>query len=217
MAAEVVDRVQGHCGELVLRRDGPHAEIVANGMFLMDTRAGGSERRLVAEAVRRMPAPGRLLIGGLGVGFSLAEALRHPEVGTVCVVEVEPAVVRWNRGPLAGYHGDALSDPRVHCREADLVALLPELPAGSFDALCLDTDNGPDWLLTPGNAGLYSPSGLAALARVLAPGGVLSVWGSRPVPEFRGRLAGPFGQVEELAVHTGATRDVPDVVYLARR
>src|SRR5665811_1964468 len=120
----VVERVVGCCGELVLlQRDG-HYEIVANGVFLMDTRGGGSEQLHVSAAAVRMPAPGRMLIGGLGVGFSLAAALAHPGVGEVHVIEREPAVLRWNRGPLAPVNGWALRDPRVSTHEADVVSWL---------------------------------------------------------------------------------------------
>ncbi|HEY2205466.1 MAG TPA: spermidine synthase [Pseudonocardia sp.] len=210
--AEVVERVAGRSGELALLRRSGHAEIVANGVFLMDTRGGASERLLVAEAVRRMPPPGRLLLGGLGVGFSLAEALTHPEVTAVEVVELEPAVVRWNRGPLAGHHGHALDDPRVRCRVTDLLEWLPDGPEGGFDAMCLDIDNGPDWLVSPSNAGLYTDRGIAATVRLLAPGGVLAVWSAHPVPAFRTRMGAALGDVEEHAV--AVPRGVPDVLYL---
>src|SRR5664279_4001969 len=139
----VVERVVGCCGELVLKRRGGHYEIVANGVFLMDTRDSGSERLQVTAAADRMPAPGRMLIGGLGVGFSLAAALAHPGVGEVHVLERERAVLRWNRGPLGLVNGGALRDPRVRPYEADVVDWLAEAPAGSLDAICLEVDNGP--------------------------------------------------------------------------
>src|SRR5438093_4962773 len=93
--AEIVERTTGLAGELVLRRVGDHFEIVANGVFLMDTRGGRSERLLVSATADRMPPPGRMLIGGLGVGFSLAAALVHSAVTAVDVVEREVAVIRW--------------------------------------------------------------------------------------------------------------------------
>ena len=102
---ETVERIEGACGELVLRRDGDHHEIIANGTFLMDTRNGESERLLVRVAADRMPAGGTVLLGGLGVGFSLRAALDHPRVGEVVVVEREAAVIEWNRGELAAHHG----------------------------------------------------------------------------------------------------------------
>jgi spermidine synthase len=109
--AAVVERVVGRCGELVLRQCEGYYEIVANGVFLMDTQGTAD----------RMPPPGRIPVGGLGVGFSLAAALVHSGVGEVHVVEWEPAILRWNRGPLARVNGDALRDPRVQAHEANVV------------------------------------------------------------------------------------------------
>ncbi|RZT89097.1 hypothetical protein EV383_6054 [Pseudonocardia sediminis] len=212
--AVVVERVIGRCGELVLRRVGAHHEIVANGVFLMDTRGGDSERLLATATADRMPAPGRLAVGGLGVGFTLAAALAHPAVGTVDVIEREPDVVRWNSGPLADGNGHAVDDPRVRTHVADLADWLRDAPPGSVDGLCLDTDNGPDWLVDPGNAGLYDDAGLAAARRVLAPGGVLALWCAAPSPELAERLGTIFDDVATLEVPVG--RGDPDVVLLAR-
>jgi spermidine synthase len=210
----VVERAVGRCGELVLlRRDGQY-EIVANGVFLMDTRGGGSERLHVSVAARRMPAPGRMLIGGLGVGFSLAAALVHPGVGEVHVVEREPAVLRWNRGPLASVNAGALSDPRVRTYETDVVEWLVNAAAGSLDAICLDVDNGPEWLVTPGNAWLYADEGLRTAARVLSPDGVLTIWSAAPVPAFVARMNDHFAEVETTVV--SAARGEPDVIVRGR-
>src|SRR5674476_1278722 len=172
----VVERVVGCCGELVLQRSDGHYEIVANGVVLMDTRGGGSERLHVSAAAVRMPPPGRMLIGGLGVGFSLAAALAHPGVGHIHVIEREPAVLRWNRGPLASVNGGARRDSRVRTHEADVVHWLANAPVSSMDAICLDVDNGPEWLVSPGNAWLYANDGLCTAARVLSPDGVLTIW-----------------------------------------
>lgn len=210
--AEVVERTTGHAGELVLRRVGEHHEIVANGVFLMDTRGGRSERLLVSATADRMPPPGRMLIGGLGVGFSLAAALEHPAVTAVEVVEREAAVIRWNRGPLSALHGDALADPRVAVHEADVADVIASAAAGSFDSICLDTDNGPDWLVSPANARLYTDSGLSAAARALAPGGVLAVWSAAPSPALVARMGGLFTEVRVLEVPVD--RGAPDVVTL---
>jgi spermidine synthase len=209
---EVIERTTGRAGELVLRRDGEHHEIVANGVFLMDTRGGHSERLLVSATADRMPPPGRMLIGGLGVGFSLAAALVHPAVTAVEVVEYEPAVIRWNRGPLASVHGDALADPRVTVHEEDVADRLAAAAPGSFDAICLDTDNGPDWLVSPANARLYTDTGLSAAARALSPAGVLAIWSAAPPPALAARLGGIFTEV--MALEVPAARGVPDVVLL---
>ena len=207
MVCVTVDRLTTERGELVLRRDGRHHEIVSNGVFLMDTRDGRSERELVRAAVR---GPGaRVLIGGLGVGFSLAEAL---ELGAaaVTVVEIEPAVLRWNREHLGT---TALADPRVTVVLADLAAVL-RTDSGRYDAVCLDVDNGPEWTVTAGNAALYGAPGLAALDRLLAPGGTLAVWSANAAPAFEARLRARFATVEVRTVEV--PRGEPDVVYAAR-
>lgn len=210
-AAEVIERVTGHCGELALRRAGEHYEVIANGTFLMDTRNGESERLLVDAAARRMPPGGRMLIGGLGVGFSLRAAVDNQHVGEVVVVEREPAVIEWNHGPLREVHGGALDEPAVRVVRADLPRWLAECPE-SFDALCLDIDNGPEWTVDEQNAVLYGESGLDLLSSRLRPGGVLAVWSAGTADEFTARLRRRFSEVEVLEVPV--PRGQPDLVLL---
>ncbi|MUN37300.1 spermidine synthase [Actinomadura litoris] len=211
---EVVERAAGLGGELVLRRSGTDFEIIENGVFLMDTRNGESERLLVRAAAEGLDAPVRVLIGGLGVGFSLAEALATPGVAHVRVVEREPAVIAWHRTHLRPWSRDALNDPRVTVEQADLVDVLASPATGAFDALCLDIDNGPDWTVTPGNAQLYGAAGLSALTARLTPRGVLAVWSAHAAPRFEALLRDRFTAVTARPVPV--PRGEPDVVYLAR-
>ncbi|MFC9974719.1 spermidine synthase [Spirillospora sp. NPDC127200] len=223
----VVERAEGVGGELVLRRAGAHFEIISNGVFLMDTRNGESERLLVRTALEGLAGPVRLLIGGLGVGFSLAEAVAHPAVARVTVVEREPAVIAWHRDVLRPFSRGAVDDPRVRVVCADLVEWIgssgrdtgDDTGAGAegdgrFEALCLDTDNGPDWVVTPGNARLYGGAGLRALADRMGRGGVLAFWSANAAPGFEAALRERFGSVEVRTVPV--PRGEPDVVYLAR-
>lgn len=210
-----IARHPGRAGELALReRDGAY-EIISNGVFLMDTRDGRSERLLVRSALGLVATEGRrrVLLGGLGVGFSLAEALASPDVGEVVVVEWEPAVVDWSRTTIGVRTGGDLDDPRVRCEQADLVEWLQRPSTEVFDAICLDVDNGPHWTVSPGNDWLYGHEGLVAIHARLAAGGVLAVWSAEEVPTFERRLQGRFREVqrEEVPVARGG----PDIVYLA--
>ncbi|AUI63416.1 spermidine synthase [Amycolatopsis sp. BJA-103] len=211
---DVLDTVAGKSGELVLRRAGNDFEVIANGVFLMDTRNGESERLLVSVAADLVPGKARMLIGGLGVGYSLRAALDHPGVGEIVVVEREAAVIGWNReGPLKDVHDDALSDERVTVVEADLVKWLRRTEE-RFDALCLDIDNGPEWTVTDGNAKLYRSDGLDMLAARLRPGGVLAVWSAESAPSFARRLRARFSEVRELKIPV--PQGEPDVLWFAR-
>jgi spermidine synthase len=207
----VVDRRAGVNGELVLRRAGADHEVIANGMFLMDTRDGRSERALVREAVAGL-RDARVLLGGLGVGFSLDEALRSPEVAEVVVVEVEPAVVEWARTHLHRHGGAGIDDPRVRLVVADLGDVLGTL-APPFDAICVDVDNGPGWLVDERNRRLYADAGLRSLRRLLRPGGRLTVWAAAADAAFEARLRSRFDVVR--AVEIPVPRGPGDVVYVA--
>ncbi|MET7711986.1 spermidine synthase [Streptomyces sp. NPDC005407] len=215
-----LDRREGPHGEVVLRQRGAHHEIIANGCFLMDTSDGRSERLLVDAAYEALAAAGRsdptLLIGGLGVGFSLARAAANPRWRHIAVVEREQAIIDWHRtGPLGQISGDALADPRSVILHTDLVTYL-RTTTDRYDALCLDIDNGPDWTVTDDNENLYSAAGLAACQGRLKPGGILAVWSAQPSPAFEDALrnAGFTGvTTEEIRV----ARGVPDVVHLAVR
>ncbi|WP_398863567.1 spermidine synthase [Streptomyces sp. C11-1] len=214
-----LDRRDGPFGEVVLRERGEHYEIIANGCFLMDTSDGRSERLLIDAALDALPA-GRtgpsVLIGGLGVGFSLVRAAEEGRWGRIVVAEREQAIIGWHRdGPLARISGAALADPRASILHTDLVAHL-RTTTERYDALCLDIDNGPDWTVTEDNGSLYSPTGLAHCHDRLTPGGVLAIWSAQPSPAFEQALrnAGFSGVgAEEVAV----ARGVPDVVHLASK
>ncbi|MEV1327963.1 spermidine synthase [Micromonospora costi] len=213
-AATVVERVVTDRGELVLRRCAEHFEIISNGVFLMDTRAGSSERLLVREALALVRPGARVLIGGLGVGFSLAEAVASPLPAEIVVVEIEETLVGWHRSSLAGVSGHALDDPRVRVVTDDVVAWL-RATDDVFDAICLDTDNGPEWTVFPQNTALYDDDGIALLRDHLADGGVLAAWSASAAPAYAARLAAVVGPVTTRLVEV--PRGEPDVLYLARR
>ena len=207
MSAEVVARVQTTRGEFVLRRSGEHFEIISNGVFLMDTRDGRSERLLVTASLDAHPDPRSLLIGGLGVGFSLAAATEDERLERITVVEIEPTLVAWYEGELGG---TAHGDPRVTIVVGDIA-----VHDGSYDVICLDVDNGPDWTVTEVNASFYDDAGSARFARMLNGDGVFAVWSAHEVPSYEELLREHFREVKVLTVE--APRCEPDAVYVASR
>jgi spermidine synthase len=210
--AVVLERLQGMRGELVLRRIGEHYEVISNGTFLMDTRNGQSERLLVNAALRRSKSPAVVLIGGLGVGYSLVAALLDNRVSRVVVVEIEPAIRDWHRTHLAGFTSRALHDERSEIVIDDLLGYLRESDQ-RYDVICLDIDNGPDWTVTPDNAALYGEDGTAVVTSRLAAEGVLSVWSAARSPSYETVLRHHFERVEVLEIEV--PRGERDVVVVA--
>jgi len=177
-------------GELVLRQRGGDYEIRVDGFDLMSNRAHGSEEelaRLACAHVTAAEAP-RVLVGGLGMGYTLRATLDVlPPGAQVVVAEIVPAVVEWNRGPLAPLAGCPLDDPRSAVHVGDVGALLRTTTV-RFDAIMLDVDNGPQSLVRKGNQLLYSPVGLQTTKNALRRGGMLAVWSSDRSSTFETRL-----------------------------
>jgi spermidine synthase len=213
---EVLDRVTTARGELVLRRVGTQFEVISNGVFLMDTRDGRSERALVREALAFHGSARTVLIGGLGVGFSLLEAVAHPQLERITVVEIEQHLVDWHRTHLSGLTGAATADPRVALVVADLREHLATATGGD-DVVCLDVDNGPDWTVTEANAELYRSTGLALMVEALAPDGVLAVWSANESPGYEALLRQHLDDVRTVRVDVRLARAEPDIVHLGRR
>ena len=160
-----------------------------NGIELMTSRAHGSEEELARLACREISdrTSPRVLIGGLGFGFTLRAALEAlPEDATVVLCELFATLLEWNRGPLGKLAGRPLRDSRVTALHADVQTALGD--AGTFDVIILDVDNGPWGFTLQSNNELYSAAGIDRLAQTLAPAGVLAVWSSEPSPEFVLRL-----------------------------
>jgi spermidine synthase len=173
-----------------LIRRGDEYLILVDGAILMSSRMHGSEEALATFAcqrLRRLPQPS-VLIGGLGMGFTLRATLDLlPPEATVVVAELVPAVVEWNRGPLASLAGHPLNDKRVRVETQDVFVTLSSCP-GQFDAVLLDVDNGPAAFTVSVNAGLYDHLGIAAARAALKPEGVLAVWAAREDQKFAQRL-----------------------------
>src|SRR3979490_408449 len=183
-------RVPGADVELRLMRRGTDFSMMLGQNEFMSSRLSGSEAALATLTCRRIEAVKRphLLIGGLGMGFTLRAALAVLAAeARIVVAELGPAVIAWARGPMADIFGDSLDDPRASIRSADVIEVI-ESHASAFDAILLDVDNGPEGLIRKANDALYDARGLKAIRRALRPGGVLAVWSSGPNPLFSKRL-----------------------------
>lgn len=213
-----VAQVPGGEGELRLMRRGGEYSIMAGANELMNSRLGGSEKALASLALQRLGdrrAP-RILIGGLGMGFTLRAALAELGAdGQAVVAELVPAVIDWARGPMAEVFDGSLADPRVTLHQGDVASLIAAARA-DYDAILLDVDNGPGGVGRAANDGLYSLAGLAAARQALRPGGVMAVWSAGPNPDFVRRLGKAGYRVEETTVRaTGTARGARHVIWLA--
>lgn len=205
-------------GEFVLHhRDGEFV-IRVRGQELMSSRVHGSEEEMARLAVAALGgvADPRVLIGGLGLGYTLRATLDVLGAGArVTVAELAEAIVEWNRGPLAHLAGRPLDDPRVQVEIADVRRVMRS--AAPWHAILLDVDNGPAALTRTSNASLYDNSGLAAAHAALAPGGVLVVWSAGPDDRFTARLAQADFLAETHSVRAGKGRGTRHTLFVARR
>lgn len=212
--------VPGGSGELRLMRRGSEFSIKLGQNELMNSRLSGSEKSLATiacEKIRNRKAP-VILIGGLGMGFTLRAALASlgPEA-RITVAELVPAVLAWAHGPMAEIFGNCLTDPRVSLRQADVGQLISSKGV-NFDAILLDVDNGPEGLTRESNDSLYGIKGLSATHAALHPGGVLAVWSSGPNQKFSSRLHTAGFEVDEVRVRAnGSNGGAWHVIWIATR
>ena len=212
--------VSGSGETLRLFRRGAEFSIRVDGNELMNSRAHGSEEALAGLACARLaarPSP-TVLIGGLGMGYTVAAALQQLSArAQVVVAELVPAVVAWNHGPLAGLAGHPLEDHRVSVREVDVAGIL-ETEQQAYDAILLDVDNGPEGLTRPGNDWLYTRAGLIAAHTALKPSGILAIWSASPDPAFSSLLRKTGFTVEEVAARArGRKGGSRHMIWIAQR
>jgi spermidine synthase len=191
-----VARETSERGELVLRRreDGS-LELRANGVFVMDTVEVSTERAMAHAALALVDEPRAVLVGGLGLGYTMHEVLADSRVEKCAVVEIEPALVDWLRAGLVPDGPMLLADERVTVVVADIVAALAEAREASYDLVLLDVDNGPGYLVHSANAALYEHPAMSDARRVLRAGGALVVWSADESPELEAALGGVFDEV----------------------
>lgn len=212
--------IPGNGGELQLQqRDAEFSISIVGGGVLMNTRAHGSEDALAEVACRKIAGRSRprVLIGGLGMGFTLAAALRH--LGTnaeVVVAELVPAVVAWNRGPLGEHAGHPLQDERATVREGDVARIL-KAERQAYDAILLDVDNGPEGFTRKKNDWLYTIDGLTESYAALRPMGLLAVWSAGPSRNFTERLRKVGFKVKQNRVRAHDNKGDLHTIWLAER
>ena len=219
-----VARCDSERGELVLRERRPEGggptvlELRANGVFVMDTSEHASEQALADAALGAVAEPRRVLVGGLGLGFTLDRVLGDRRVEQVDVVEIEPALVEWMRDGTIPHGPQLLADSRARVVVADLARAVTEAGPTTYDVMLLDVDNGPGQLVHRTNAALYDEPFLRAALERLNPGGALVVWSAERSPALAEALRSVFGEVEERdhAVRL-QDRDVDYWLYAARR
>lgn len=203
-----------------LIRRGKEFSIMLGNIALMNSRLSGSEEAMAQLSAQRLThaAAPAILIGGLGMGFTLRAALEaFPSTAQITVSELVPAVAQWARGPMAELFGNCLDDPRVNIEIADAGAMIGAA-RGRWDAILLDTDNGPEGLTRPANDALYSTTGLTAAMRALRPGGHLAVWSQGPDEKFTKRLqrTGFETGEERVRAHRGK-RGARHVIWFASK
>jgi spermidine synthase len=213
--------VPGGGGELRLLRRAEEFSIRLAGYpgDLMNSRLHGSEDELAALACAKLAGRKnpRVLIGGLGMGFTLAAALHQlGPAAEVVVVELVPEVVAWNRGPLGELAAHPLDDPRVTAEIADVTTTIRSARQ-SFDAIVLDVDNGPEGLTRKANNFLYSTRGLAAAHSALRSKGILAVWSAGPDKGFVRRMQQADFDVESLRIPAHGSKGTRHFIWLGTR
>ncbi|MDE1159767.1 MAG: hypothetical protein PW791_16130 [Neorhizobium sp.] len=215
-----IAQIPGEDGDLRLKQRGQEFSIMLGSNELMNSRLSGSEEALAVMAHERTKDRTRptMLIGGLGMGFTLRAALKVlPQDASVTVAELVPAVVTWARGPMAPVFDGCLDDPRVTIHQGDVGALIRSAKS-AFDTIILDVDNGPDGLTRTSNDSLYDHRGLTAARDALRPGGVLGVWSSGPDDRFTRRLKESGFTAEAINTRANGKRGgARHVIWMAQK
>lgn len=214
---KTLDRTRLRDGsEFSLAQRGDEWLISVNARILMSSRQHHSEDELALRALERVPSASRVLIGGLGMGYTTATALKHlgPD-GRVTVAELVGPLVDWNRAHLGHLCGNPLQDPRCEVEVTDVYDVLGR-SAQAFDVVLLDVDNGPVALSADGNQRLYSMRGVRHCLTAVRPGGVLGVWSVGPSERFEQRLRSAGATPEVLTVASRPGSKTKHYLFLAR-
>lgn len=222
-----VARAESPRGEIVLRerRDaeaGPNAptvlELRVNGVFVMDTLETSSEKGLAAAALKQVESPRKVVIGGLGLGFTMHEVLADKRVEKLVVVEIEDALVQWMRDGTIPHGPSYLADERVTVMTADIRTAIAEATPAAYDLVLLDVDNGPGFLVYDENEEIYQGEFLGQVKDALRPGGAVVVWSAAESPRLQAEMQEVYGNAAAIPFEvTLQSRDEQYWIYLARR
>ncbi len=198
-----VARADDARGEVVLRRRtdanaGDVLELRVNGVFVMDTRETSTEHALAEVALAQVADPRNVLIGGLGLGYTMRAVLEDVRVEKCVVVEIESALIEWMRDGTVPHGPEFLADARLTIANLDIAYAVDELTPDRYDLVLLDVDNGPGYLVHDTNAQVYRPPFLTGVRRALATDGVLAIWSSEEAPELEAALREVFGGATAL-------------------
>jgi len=219
----IIESIESQSGTLMLQKritpDGERFELIVGGHYVMSAVDGQTERMLATRTLADVDSPGPLTVcvGGLGLGLTLRQTLYDGRVNEVVVAEIEEAIVRWNRLYLSCFNDHALFDHRVTVYTGDVMEVIRR-DKRRFDAILLDVDNGPSFLVLEKNDRLYGRSGLKSMRRALKPGGVLGLWSYRPDRRFHRLLDDVFDSVHVTLIEDNLhDRDLPSTaIYTAK-
>lgn len=214
---EILDRQLTKRGEIQLQRRGKGTyEILYNGIFLMASYNDYSEKILAKAAIEHLlpKIDGyEILVGGLGMGFTLREVLACPWVSRAVVVEIEKSIIDWNKRYFADLNGAVLEDPRTVLVHSDLFDFLCQTQE-NFDALLIDVDNGPNWLALEKNRRLYNERTLRKIKRILTGHGILATWSAQEDKGYWKKLNKVFPRTEEIRVKETVPKEGESLIYV---
>lgn len=231
MEYDEVARAESERGEVVLRkrRDADVRtsavsvlELRVNGVFVMDNVETSSEKRMAEAALGLVEPPRAVVIGGLGLGFTMHEVLADHRVERLVVVEVEEALIQWMRDGTIPHGPAYLADERLTVMNADIRMAMAEATPAAYDLVLLDVDNGPDFIVYDENRVIYEKDFLQQARTALRPGGALMIWSSSESSQLRGEMHEAFGNVNpishEVTLQQGAgpAREEQYWLYLSR-
>lgn len=219
-------RAESPRGEIVLRerreRDaGPNApavlELRVNGVFVMDTLETSSEKGLATAALKQVDRPRNVVVGGLGLGFTMHELLADKRVERLVVVEIEDALVQWMRDGTVPHGPSYLADERVTVITADIRVAMAEATPAAYDLILLDVDNGPGFLVYDDNEAIYQGEFLGQVRDALRPGGAVVIWSAAESPRLQAEMQDVFGNVVPIPFDVSLqSRDEHYWIYLSR-